>query len=511
MTLSKKIFIIMLGLFVGVSLLLTGVTTYLNRDGFSRILAEFEQSLDVMSDETEQSMQDMHLQSARDLVSEIKIAIGESLQPGEAQKFLYIAKKQTEMDGLDEFSFYGPDGSVELSSDTEVVGRQVESDVWTEGAASRELVIRKDDAYLHMYEPLFVDADMARFNSEWTAGQFYGMLYVKLNKTLINSVLASERRTIKTAVDESRAAFGKIQNRSLLFNAIALVAGLTLIAIALRMVITKQIHEPISEAVDKLMHNAVYLTHSSTQLSDGGQKIADNSANLAMRIEQSSSTLATIKDQTRSNASTANEVKKVTNELLESTETGRIAMTHMNESIQATRERADDTARIIKTIDEIAFQTNLLALNAAVEAARAGDAGKGFAVVAEEVRNLAKRSADAAHDTSQLIAESVSSSELGVNSCADVTRILETIVEGMDKVNGLVNNVAKVNEDQAERVSDVNGAVSQLDALTQDNAAGAEETASSANELNTQAQQLTQLANTLHTILEGREREDVRV
>ena len=81
-------------------------------------------------------------------------------------------------------------------------------------------------------------------------------------------------------------------------------------------------------------------------------------------------------------------------------------MSYINESAR----KIED---IISVIDGIAFQTNILALNAAVEAARAGEQGRGFAVVAAEVRNLAQRSASAAKEIKELIADSVGKTEEG--------------------------------------------------------------------------------------------------
>ena len=100
----------------------------------------------------------------------------------------------------------------------------------------------------------------------------------------------------------------------------------------------------------------------------------------------------------------------------------------MSEAMDRIKSSSDETAKIIKTIDEIAFQTNLLALNAAVEAARAGEAGKGFAVVAEEVRNLAQRSAEAAKQTANMIEESQRNAEGGVKTASEVGDILGEIV-----------------------------------------------------------------------------------
>jgi methyl-accepting chemotaxis protein len=154
---------------------------------------------------------------------------------------------------------------------------------------------------------------------------------------------------------------------------------------------------------------------------------------------------------------------------------------------------SDQTARILKTIDEIAFQTNLLALNAAVEAARAGDAGRGFAVVAEEVRALALRAAEASKQTAALVEDAVRNADAGVEINEVVHRSLVEIDGQTRRVNAVVAEIAAASEQQAEGVRQVNAAFEQMNAVTQQVAANAEESASAAEELDGQARMLNQL------------------
>jgi methyl-accepting chemotaxis protein len=160
--------------------------------------------------------------------------------------------------------------------------------------------------------------------------------------------------------------------------------------------------------------------------------------------------------------------------------------------MEAIKVSSDDIAKIIKTIDEIAFQTNILALNAAVEAARAGEAGMGFAVVADEVRNLAQRSAQAAKETAGKIEGAITKTGQGVEISSKVAQTLNEIVTKARQVDELVAEVASASREQTEGITQINTAVGQMDKVTQSNAANAEESAAAAEELNAQAEVMKQ-------------------
>ena len=160
-------------------------------------------------------------------------------------------------------------------------------------------------------------------------------------------------------------------------------------------------------------------------------------------------------------------------------------------------------ARIIRTIDEIAFQTNILALNAAVEAARAGEAGMGFAVVADEVRDLAQRSAQAARDTATLIEESIEVSNGGGAKVRQVAEAIRSITESAAAVGKLVDDVSAGSQEQARGMEQISRALREMDQVTQRSAASAEESASAGEELKNQAETLRAVVVNLRAVIDG--------
>jgi methyl-accepting chemotaxis protein len=258
-----------------------------------------------------------------------------------------------------------------------------------------------------------------------------------------------------------------------------------------------KIKNSINSAVDNLDQALTQVSEATEQVSSGSQQISAGSQSLAQganeqasSLEEVSSSLEEMASMTKQNAENANQAKSLAGEADGNAKEGAEAMSRMSQSINKIKESSDQTAKIVKTIDEIAMQTNLLALNAAVEAARAGEAGRGFAVVAEEVRNLAQRSAQAAKNTADMITESVKNADDGVKIATEVSKSFDAIAGSAKKVNDLIAEIAAASGEQSQGIDQVNNAVAQMDKVTQQNAANSEESASAAEEMSSQAEEL---------------------
>ena len=197
--------------------------------------------------------------------------------------------------------------------------------------------------------------------------------------------------------------------------------------------IVRSVIKTIHRIIGALTQGAEQVASTSGQISTASQSLAEGATEQAAVWKKPLPSLEEMSSMTKQNADNAQQANILASESQKAAETGSDAMQRMSTAINDIQKSSDETAKIIKVIDEIAFQTNLLALNAAVEAARAGEAGKGFAVVAEEVAKSGDAFGDAAKNTTNMIEESVKNSRNGVEISCEVSKVLEEIVSSVQK------------------------------------------------------------------------------
>ncbi|NLG34766.1 MAG: hypothetical protein GX548_05380, partial [Lentisphaerae bacterium] len=219
------------------------------------------------------------------------------------------------------------------------------------------------------------------------------------------------------------------KTRQLIVFGVVLFLALVILQVVLSGVNSMKVVGQVKRIADGLGERSEQVTSASGQVSSASQSLAEGANEQASSLEESSAALEEMASMTRQNADNAGKADALMGETKKVVGEGARAVEQVSGAIGQIKQSAGETAKIIKTIDEIAFQTNLLALNAAVEAARAGEAGKGFAVVAEEVRNLARRAADAAKNTSELIETSQHNADSSVTVVENLTKSFTGIQE----------------------------------------------------------------------------------
>ena len=342
---------------------------------------------------------------------------------------------------------------------------------------------------------------MTSYLKNWLAREEIG----RQRNTAGNGVL-SEAESVATSSADTSAKTSSSSAAALASASTIMITGLSIGAIigaVLAFFITRSITLPIKAVAETLAAGAEQTASAAGQVSSASQSLAEGASEQAASLEETSSSLEEMASMTRRNAENAGKVKDLGSQARHAGDQGVHDMAKMTDAMQAIKASSDEVAKIIKTIDEIAFQTNILALNAAVEAARAGEAGMGFAVVADEVRNLAQRAAQSAKETAAKIEDAVQKSALGAEISGKVATSLEEIVGKARQVDELAGEVAAASREQSQGIEQVNSAVTQMDKVTQSNAASAEESASAAEELNAQAENLNEAVDQLLRIIEG--------
>ncbi|ADH87244.1 methyl-accepting chemotaxis protein [Desulfurivibrio alkaliphilus] len=345
------------------------------------------------------------------------------------------------------------------------------------------------------------------FHTKITFGSdVVGNMALELDDGVIRRNLAEQEQRIATGEMVALAA-AQDQIRTLAFR---IISAALLVVLAMCATVyyatSRLLVGPITGVLGSVDESAGQVSSAAMELSVTSSEVADGASRQASSVEETLATLAEVAGMTSRNADNSKQCDDLMRDVNQVVQEAHHSMRAQTEAMNEISRASDETSKIIKTIDEIAFQTNLLALNAAVEAARAGEAGAGFAVVADEVRNLAMRAGAAAGDTASLIESTVQKVHSGKGLLNVTNQKFAVVAETAAKVGTLVAAIASASREQSDGITMVNQAIGEIGEVTQRNAASSEESAAASEELHAQASQLNEMVQKLRIVLAGSKR-----
>lgn len=244
-----------------------------------------------------------------------------------------------------------------------------------------------------------------------------------------------------------------------------------------------------------VQRSAIHIQQNTNNIADGNHDLSARTESQASSLQQTAASMEEIKITVAKNAETADQASQLTTRASQISHNAADIMSNVIATMGSIETSANRIAFINNVINDIADQTNILALNAAVEAARAGEQGRGFAVVAAEVRNLAKRSSEAAKEINQLIAESVKNVNQGTDRVTEAGNTMKELVSSIGQVNEIMQGITLASAEQSSGVTQIAQALNDIDNVTQKNAALVEESTKITQDLTEQAAQLTEAIN----------------
>ena len=428
----------------------------------------------------------------------VEFGISQALAGGDMDVFRKAAALQKQLRGLQELSLYNNKGVVTYSSEEAHLKRVLEPGLKETLFTKPDRLVRESPGVVEMFQPQVVVKSCLECHKDWKENSICGVIGFQFST-----------EALVQAEAEGRAATQKARQSSLFFAGIAILSGLAMVVVLVQL-ITRPVTARLGLVAAELDISSAQVKEGAAQVTGTSQSLAEGASQQAASLEETSASLQEMSSMTQRNAETAGKVKALGSEARKAGDLGVQDMKALMGAMDAIKTSSTDIAKIIKTIDEIAFQTNILALNAAVEAARAGEAGAGFAVVADEVRNLARRCAQAAKETASKIEDAVQKSAVGAEISAKVAESLEEIVGKARQVDELAGEVATASQEQSQGIAQVNTAVTQMDKVTQSNAATAEESAAAAKELTAQAESVKEAVADLLRLVGGNDVEGGR-